>query len=70
VPGQISGTVTFNNSLSSHTLTIIVDLYQRYTRAIYIFVLIFLTKNYVAIAAFFANVTNCLYCVQNNITLL
>jgi hypothetical protein len=70
VLGQMRGTLTFSTSFSSHTLIIIVRLYQRCTRAVRERILVLLTKNYVAIVAFFVNVTNNLYCVHNNGALL
>ena len=56
--GQIRGTLTFSTSLSSHTLVIIVSLYLQYTRVVCVFILILVTKNYVAITALLANVTS------------
>jgi hypothetical protein len=70
VLGQMRGTLTFSTSLSSHTLMIAVSLYQRYTRAVCTLIPILSTKNYVAIAALLANVTNDLYCVHNSVALL
>jgi hypothetical protein len=70
VLGQMRGTSTFSTSLSSHTLIITVSLYQRYTRDVCELILKLLAKNYVSITALFANVTNNLYCVHNNVALL
>jgi hypothetical protein len=70
VLGQMRGTSTFSTSLSLHTLIIAVTLYQRYTRDVCELILMLLAKNYVGIATLFANVTNNLYCVHNNVALL